>query len=314
MNTILDNDNGPSAAQIGHILSSEDFWFARLVIEGIDNEPVLALNAPGQREEEICLFHRDGASGDAYVGLLADRVEEAVRKGFPLPVVRFADGEYAFYASTLKCNGLYQQAESVAAIKAALPSHVKALQHLVAEGIIAPLIFPGNVRQRRGLRALFGKKDGRDLALRFLEFLAKNEVRITGSNYVPFYVVYAYLSGARFAAVVDGKTVCVVNSDFNAAACASWFEQAGSRPRLVHVPLPDSYVATRWDSMREEVFRAVPDNPDLFMVGAGVGALQVCVDATRRFSVPAIDSGHVINMMNDLERKSQGPRLFTYRR
>jgi hypothetical protein len=73
-------------------------------------------------------------------------------------------------------------------------------------------------------------------------------------------------------------------------------------------------VATRWDSMREEVFLTVPENPDLFMVGAGVGALQVCVDAARRFSAPAIDSGHILNVMNDLERKSQGPRLYTYRR
>jgi len=66
--------------------------------------------------------------------------------------------------------------------------------------------------------------------------------------------------------------------------------------------------------MREDVFRNVPENPGCFMVGAGIGALQVCVDAARRFSAPAIDLGHILNMMNDLERKSQGPRLFTFRR
>ncbi|MHB0926671.1 MAG: hypothetical protein ACYC1F_09225 [Gallionellaceae bacterium] len=232
----------------------------------------------------------------------------------PLPVVRFADGEYAFYSGSLKCNGLYRQAESVAAIKAAFPAHVEALHYLAASGIMAPLIFPGNMRERRGLRALFGKKDGRDWAIHFLKFLARHEIRLAQTNYIPFYCVYAYLSSTRFAKAVDGKTVCVVNSDFNEAACTAWFERAGSRPKLVHVPIPASYVATQWDSMREEAFRHVPEKPDCFMVGAGVGALEVCVDAARRFSAPAIDSGHILNMMNDLESKSQGPRLYTFRR
>lgn len=299
---------------LGELIRGEGFRFDRLVIEGIDNDPVFALYGLGLQKEEVCLFHNSVPSGDAYVAMLAERIEAGMKNHSPLPVVRFADGEYAFYSGSLKCNGLYQQAESVAAIKAAFPAHVEALRYLASSGILAPLIFPGNTQQRSGLRALFGKKDGRDLAIRFLQFLFRNQIRITESNYVPFYCVYSYLSGMRFAAAVDGKTVCIVNSDFNAAACTAWFERAGSRPNLIHVPISDSYVATKWDSMRESVLRNVPDKPDCFMVGAGVGALQICVDMARRFSVPAIDSGHILNMMNDLEHKSQGPRLFTYRR
>ena len=312
--TPIQSDNIPSANLLDLLLDGDHFLFSKLEIEGIDNEPVFAINAPGQREEGICLFHKTVSSGDAYVALLADRIEAGVKNHTAFPVVRFADGEYAFYSGSLKCNGLYHQAESVSAIKAAFPAHVEALHFLAASGIVAPLIFPGNTRERRGLRALFGKKDGKDLAICFLKFLAHNQIRLTEANYIPFYCVYSYLSSARFARAVDGKTVCIVNSDFNAAACAAWFERAGSRPKLVHVPIPDSYVATQWDSMRENVFRNVPENPDCFMVGAGVGALQICVDAARRFSAPAIDSGHILNMMNDLESKSQGPRLFTFRR
>lgn len=277
------------------------FHFDRLFIEGIDNNPVFALHGAGLQKEEICLFHKSVPSGDAYVALLADRIEAGIKNHTPLPVVRFADGEYAFYSGSLKCNGLYQQAESVAAIKAAFPAHVEALRYLAVSGILAPLIFPGNTRERHGLRALFGKKDGRDWAILFLQFIAHNHIRLAEKNYIPFYCIYSYLSSARFARAVDGKTVCIVNSDFNAAACAAWFERAGSHPRLVHVPIPASYVATRWDSMREEVLQNVPESPDCFMVGAGVGALEVCVDMARRFSVPAIDSGHILNMMNDLE-------------
>ncbi len=299
---------------LGGLIQGEDFFFNQLTIGGIDNNPVFALYGAGLQKEETCLFHRSVPSGDAYVALLAGRIGAGISNRSPLPVVRFADGEYAFYDGSLQCNGLYRQAESVAAINAAIPCHLKDIQYLSEHGVLAPLIFPGNVCRQSKLSSFFRKKTGNDMALRFLELLAKNHIRLAASNYIPFYAVYAYLSSTRFAQAVDGKTVCVVNSDFNEAACTAWFERAGSRPRLVHVPIPASYVATRWDSMREEAFRHVPENPDCFMVGAGVGALEVCVDAARRFSAPAIDSGHILNMMNDLESKSAGPRLYTFRR
>lgn len=290
------------------------FRFDRLVIDGIDNNPVFALHGAGLQKEEINLFHKSIPSGDAYMALLADRIEAGMKNHSSLPVVRFADGEYAFYSGSLKCNGLYRQAESVEAIRSAIPAHIESLQYLASQGIMSPLVFPGNVQPPRGIRTLFRKKIGNDTALCFLEVLAKNSLKLTASNYIPFYVVYACLSSTRFARTVDGKTLCIVNSDFNEEACAAWFARAGSHPRLVHVPIPASYVATQWHSMREDVFRNTPENVDCFMVGAGVGALEVCVDAARRFSVPAIDSGHILNMMNDLESKSQGSRLFTFRR
>ncbi|MBU1776940.1 MAG: hypothetical protein KJ899_09900, partial [Gammaproteobacteria bacterium] len=168
--------NIPSADHLAHLLGGEHFRFAHLAIEGIDNEPVFAINAPGQREEEICLFHESVSTGSAYLTSLADRIETAIRDHAPLPVVRFADGEYAFYSGSLKCNGLYKQAESVGAIKAAFPAHAEAMRYLVSKGIMAPLIFPGNTRERKGLRALFGKKDGKDFAIRFLRFLERNQI------------------------------------------------------------------------------------------------------------------------------------------
>lgn len=295
-------------------VDEDEFRLDRLAIAGIDNSPVFAVNVADMPLQEVCLFHKTVSSGDTYVSLLTDRIEAAMKNRHPLPVVRFADGEYAFYDGSLNCNGLYRQAESVAAIRAVIPSHLKDIHYLSEHGVLAPLVFPGNVRRQSKLFSLFRKRNGNDMALRFLELLANNGIKLSASNYIPFYVVYACLSGARFAQVLDGKTVCIVNSDYNATACADWFARAGSRPNLVHVPIPDSYVATQWSSMREEAFRHIPEKPDCFMVGAGVGALEVCVDAARRYSVPAIDSGHILNMMNDLERKSAGPRLYTYHR
>jgi len=297
---------------LGRLLAEGEFRFDRLEISGIDNRPLFRVNAPDMPDQEICLFHKSVASGDTYVRLIGERVVTGMRERKALPVVRFADGEYAFYDMSLKCNGLYLQAESVEAIRRVLPLHVEALRFIAGTGMIAPLVFPGNIRRRRSLAGLFGKGRGDDSAVRFLDFLAETGVSLTASNYVPFYAVYAWLSSDAFAEAVDGATVCVVNSDFNGRACAGWFERVGSRPQIVHVPIPASYVATRWAGMREDVLAAVPGDADLCLVGAGVGALLVCADISNRRCIPAIDGGHILNMMNGLERKSGGPRLYTY--
>ena len=174
-----------AGSPLGKIVQ-ECFRFDHLHIEGIDNSPVFERHGAGLQKEEFCLFHESMSSGDAYVAQLATRIEASLENHTSLPVVRFADGEYAFYSGSLKCNGLYKQAESVAAIKAAFPAHAEALRYLAATGILAPLIFPGNTRERSWLRKLLGKKDGKDLAIRFLQFLADHLIRITETNYIPF--------------------------------------------------------------------------------------------------------------------------------
>jgi len=288
------------------------FRFRRLDIAGIDNEPVFKLNVPEMVEQETCLFHRDVSSGDQYVEILHATVQRALAEKAAMPIVRFADGEYAFYRHSLDCNGLYRQAESEAAIRKAMPGHVEAMRALARRGRIAPLVFPGNTRKKeRGLFSFLRKSKHDDSAIGFLDFLSANGIGLTVDNYVPFYAVYAYLVTGRFARLLDGKTVCIVNSDFDENACRSWFRQFSSTPRISHAPIAAEYVATRWDSMREGVLAAVPPEVDVCIVGAGVGALQVCVDIAERFSTVAVDAGHVMNMMNGRVDKSGGPRLYT---
>ena len=229
-----------------------------------------------------------------------------------MPIVRFADGEYAFYRNSLDCNGLYRQAENVAAIRRAMPSHIEAMRTLARRGKIATLVFPGNTREKeRGFFSFLRKSKNDDSAIGFLDFLAASDIELTGGNYIPFYAVYAYLVTGRFARLLDGKSVCIINSDFDEKACEAWFRQFSSTPRISHAPIAAEYVATRWNSMREGVLSNIPPDVDFCIVGAGVGALQVCVDAAERFSIPAIDAGHVMNMMNGRVDKSGGPRLYT---
>jgi len=296
------------------LTGSPRFRFDALVVTGIDNSPAVERFGPGIREQETCLLHETAPSGDACVAMLSERVRSGISDRKGMPVVRFADGEYAFYAGSLRCNGLYEQAESSDAIRRSIPAHAEDLRYVAETGILAPLVFPGNIGPVRRKFPEFWKRSGDDGAAFFLEFLRGHGVRLSETNYVPFYVVYAYLTSRAFAATVDGRKVCILNSDIDMASCATWFAALSSRPSLVPVPIPASYVATRWDSMRDEVLRAVPPDVDLCLVGAGVGALRVCADISRRCSVPALDAGHALNMMNDMEKKSMGPRLYSVHR
>jgi len=303
-----------------YLTESEEFQFSRLTMQGIDNMPVLNMNGPAMADEEICLFHRNFVSGDEYIARLHDVVKKAMINRQRLPAVRFADGEYAFYKYTLGCNGLYRQAESVRAIREAMPLHIDALRRLAAGGKMAPLIFPGNIEgeKKRGflstLSSVFRRSEGEASATSFLNFLFGNGIELTGENYLPFYAIYAYLTSESFARLVDGRKVCILNADCNPGACREWFTRFGSKPEIVFAEIPAEYIATQWGTMRDRILERVPPDAELCLIGAGVGALPLCVDIADHFSIPTIDAGHVLNMMNGREDKSNGARLFTIRK
>ncbi|HOO01047.1 MAG TPA: hypothetical protein PLN44_11670 [Syntrophales bacterium] len=287
------------------------FRFAPLEIDGIDNRPVLAVNKEEMAREETCAV-AIGMDGNAYLQILSEGVRTAMDRRRPLPVVRFADGEYAFYAGSLECNGLYRQAESKGRIKEALPVHAEDLRRLSKTGFLAPLIFPGNTGSAEStLGALWRRIRNKPSAATFLAFLERHGVTLDRGNYLPFYVVYAWLSSPSFARLVDGRRVCLVNADRNDEACHDWFARLGSKPEILFAPIPPEFVATRWPSLREEVLSRIPADTEICLVGAGIGALGVCVDIAERLSIPAVDAGHVLNMMTGRVDKSNGPRLYT---
>lgn len=305
-----------TAGEMGLTTIAGDFHFQRLAVDGIDNSAVLTANKPEMIAEETCLFHPALPDGNACLRKLQERVQAGMDNRSPLPVVRFADGEYAFYALSLDCNGLYRQAESKAAIRAALPLHVDALARLSRMGYLAPLVFPGNIaKPRRGLSALLGGFRKRPSATTFLAFLHRHGIPLTGDNYLPFYVVYAWLSSPSCARLLHGKKVCLIGSDWNRPACENWFARRESRPELSFVEIPTEYVATRWPAMKESLLGAIPAAAEICLAGAGIGALPLCVDVAATRSIPVLDAGHVFNMMNDRVDKSNGARLYTiYRR
>jgi hypothetical protein len=302
---------------LNRLLTGGEFRFADLKIDGIDNAPIYKLFGPDMADQEHCLFHRTVAAGDDYMAMLHMELSRALNGRAPRPVVRFADGEYAYYDLDLHCNGLYRQAESTEAIERAMPLHVEALKYVAEAGFLAPLVYPGNIgeansdQETRKFWSFLKKKKKEPSAGFFLDFIQREGLALTGGNYIPFYVVYAYLTSDRFARLVHGKKVCILNSDWNERACRKWFDRFESRPELTFVEIPGAYVATRWPEAKQDILRKIPEDTDLCLVGAGVGALLICSDAARHLSIPAIDAGHVLNMMNDLINKSNGQRLYT---
>ncbi len=292
---------------------NRQFGFERMIISGIDNESVLKVNDPKMAGEEICLFHSDIKTGDAYFKLLHDRITQALLRRRATPIVRFADGEYAFYRYSMSCNGLYRQAESIRAIKKVMPQHISAMTYLAGQGLFAPLIFPGNTKRKPDGLMHFLKKKRDASATDFLDILANVGIQLTYDNYMPFYVIYAYLTSAEFTSAINDKNICIVNSEYSENNCRSWFAKLNSYPNLSFVEIPAEYVATRWEKIKKEILEKIPPNTDLCLAGAGVGALLVCVDVAQKVNIPVIDAGHVLNMMNGRVDKSNGARLYTLR-
>ena len=301
------------ADTLTRLISSGKFCISKLEITGIDNTKLPVVPSDKMLSEETCLMHTDVTSGDEYLNRLHLFIVNCIDNRKAAPVVRFADGEYAFYRKSLHCNGLYRQAESVEAIENALDMHITALKRLGEDGLLAPLVFHGNSEEvPPGWRRILHMRYVNDSSRKFLDFLSYIAINLNSENYVPFYVIYAYLTSSRFCQFVDGKRIAIIGSEYNKPACSAWFARFSSRPHIEFVEIPAFYVATRWLQQKEQLLAQVPADIELCLVGAGVGALLVCVDVALQRSIPAIDAGHVLNMMNDREDKSNGPRLFTY--
>ncbi len=312
MIAIVWNMNNNSSYYLDSLLENKKFHFCKLVITGIDNTPVLRVINPKTAEEETCLFNQNIPNGDTYLEMLHHLIADRLSKRNALPVVRFADGEYSFYKHSLRCNGLYQQAESVRAIKNALPAHIEALKIISKTGIFAPLIYPGNSQHKQySLLSLIHKSKVDDSAISFLELLYQNHIELNNDNFIPFYGVYAYLTSKQFFSVVHEKKICIINSEYNSDSCHHWFARFSSYPNISFVKIPEKYIATQWISIKDKYLNQIPADTNLCLVGAGVGALLICADISLKFSIPAIDSGHILNLMNDREKKSAGSRLYT---
>lgn len=260
------------------------------------------INSSEALDESYALFGNNISSGDDYLMALHNRVEAAMNNRVPLPVVRFADGEFAFYRASLQCNGLYIQAGSEQQVREAHSWHLPALRYTGEHGLLCPITY------------LYGLSwVTLDSVRDFLVFLARNEVEFTPNNYIPFYAVYAYLTSVAFMHLIDQKKVCIIGAELHSTAIERWTAQFHVHPQYQYVELPPTMVAINWPVFREEILAAIDPKSDLVLVAGGAAAGPICADVAHRFNVPALDAGHVVNLMNNQVQKSNGHRAYTFK-
>jgi hypothetical protein len=289
---------------------SGGFCFRSIDDERLANQKIIS-QRPKLARETISLVHSSRTSLQANIQYLHERILAAMAMREALPIVRFADGEYAFYSLSLACNGLYKQARSRQEIQAVLANHIHALKYVQTNGFMAPLIFPANLQFRPSLKKILGIKEKPGSSLSFIRLLSSYGIHLASDSYIPFYAIYAYLTSNKFLSACNGRSICILNSDINMEAANEWFNKGGSRVRISSVCMPSEYVATSWKQYKNDILSQIPRETDICLVGAGIGSLEVCADISQSFSIPAIDAGHVLNMISSRVDKSAGARLFT---
>lgn len=256
-------------------------------------------------DETYALFGDDVISGDDYLTRFYSSVETAIKTKSPLPIVRFADGEFALYSRSIRVNGLYEQTRTVEEIDLALPYHIESLKYISKNGRICPITYLYNI-------SFVNYDDCKN----FYTFLSGNGIDFNPNNYWPFYMIYGALTSVAFMNMIDQKNVLIISDEFDQSAVAAWTSQFHVTPNYKFAQIPSRWVAVHYHSYIKNGLLAAIKNLgdiDIALVAAGAGAAPVCADISQTFNIPAIDTGHVLNLMNNKVSRSGGHRIFTFK-
>jgi len=247
--------------------------FKFLELEHYDNEPHFRRfeRVREARRRECTILLPGGAGSQRSFDRFLQRLVQATERGEYLPVARFCDGEYSFYAGkpTTTCWGERGSDLSLPGVE---ERHVAALREISTTGFICPNL---NL-------AYVGLQSG------FLEYLSRQGMPL--QNYAPFYFVYALLVNPRFLEALKGRRVALVTTfrNKNLEAIGSALASRGIENVEYH-DLPSSGVAH--GNFQLELKK----RPDLALVGAGIGSPLV-LHSLRGHSCPCIDSGFVFHL------------------
>jgi len=241
-----------------------------------------------------------------------DRLIGAMGKEY-LPVCRMSDGEFLFalgqqpadiraplilrvtgaLLSSVKkhfcCHGNGFEAESLGHYQsgtytrsewdAAQKLYPELIKHISEKGILAPHLS-------------YGKKPFQEHYFpAFRKWLDMHTVVLTDSNYIPFYFVYAALTGPRKQEIFAGRRVLVVNSAKGEKRSA--IERGLLREGVKIVSWCDiSACRSMYDVIDISRFK---EQVDFALVGAGVGKPKILVQM-ESLQVPCIDAGYVFEV------------------
>jgi hypothetical protein len=223
------------------------------------------------RKQECTLLLPAGVSSQALFDSFLNHVIQSVDQRRYLPIARFCDGEYQFYAgkTTTTCwaeRGSSIQKEGVEKL------HIDALRTIHQNGVLCPNLNLAYLKMQSS----------------FLEFLAKNGMPM--QNYAPFYFVYALLVNPAFMERLGGCNVALITSvkNKNMGSILKALDDMGVRNVSCH-EIPSSGVAHGAFDLRLD--RKI----DVALVGAGIGSPLVLARLQAESCV-AIDSGFVFHL------------------
>jgi hypothetical protein len=247
--------------------------FRFLELEHYDNEPHFRRFAKvaEARKREASLLFPTGVEPQAMFDSFLQGVISSIDQRRYLPIARFCDGEYKFYAGkvTTTCWGELKSSLRAPNVETL---HIDALRLISQSGLICP-----NLNQiYLGLQS------------DFLEFLTRHGMPLR--NYVPFYFVYALLAHPAFLASLRGRRVALISSftNKNLSNIRAFLEGFAIREIDIY-ELPGSGVA------HGEFQLKLTRRPDVALVGAGIGSPLVLARLSDQ-SCLAIDSGFVFHL------------------
>jgi hypothetical protein len=246
------------------------------------------------------------------------RLEEAIGKQY-LPIYRMADGEFIFCVGWRpefppKSSSFYIKAQYIIKniiriilyTSRKINSKSKAVQtiwgeyYTVEERKRLMPYFIGCLRQiaKHGYLALHFTRTHSRFAEQYLDpmcdWLDSNNIQITPQNYIPFYFIYALLSGQeRFKLFLDRKILVITS-----ASKEKWLRisqalvDIGAK-KVDYIPIsPNKSLMDRLD------LSTLSELPDVVLVAAGIGSANVLCQLAPLQTV-CIDAGICVEALAD---------------
>ncbi|CAN5652635.1 hypothetical protein BH23GEM9_BH23GEM9_22620 [soil metagenome] len=258
-------------------------------------------------------FSEDGA--EVIFQQFADRVLDAIGRQW-LPVYRMADGEFAFLVGPQSLSsGPLRAGLDTARVawrrlrgahlrtcwneeyprrlrKPAIARLRASLARVAAAGYLAPYLM---VRPDGWSKEFFGPVCG---------WLDAHDIPLHENNYIPFYSVYALLSGSMRHDLLRGRRVLVVTHLTDARRQGI---DAGLRAEGV---AGTEYLGISANaSLFEELdLSGVCSGIDIALVAAGIGSVNI-LDQLKPLGVPCIDCGILIECLIEPQRRWDRPFL-----
>ncbi len=265
-----------------------------------------------------CILHSCSEVQERFDGFMEKLISATGRHYFP--VYRMADGEFMFCLGWRRPFSHHPgRLDIISDIRVGLREKRNRLRgfgtmwgehYTFFESVRARRALPDLVRAiaRDGVLGLYfmrrGDLWGEQYILPMLKWFNRHGIELSRNNYLPFYMVYAALSGPWQKGLFSGKRVLVATGTNTARQIGieSGLKKAGVR----------AVEFLSISSSKSMFFRLnlsqISESPDLVLVGAGIGAANIIVQL-KDLSVPVIDAGMFLECLIDPKRCGERPFL-----